>query len=177
MPVGRGSFRERASAASDEPCPGHPNILRRSNACPQKLRAAAPAVPAAVAAAVAARSIADEACPGHPNVKASSEACLATDGDGKLLRGATDADGDADGGGDDEDALLSEDGSVTVGSGPAAQHIVARALRSYPVLRPVAADEAAAALVSALRVRLDNATHTAVATFARPMCFDRFPGQ
>ena len=29
MPVGRGSFREPAFAASDEACPGHPNIKRR----------------------------------------------------------------------------------------------------------------------------------------------------
>ena len=38
MPVGRGSFREPAYAASDEACPGHPNIKRRSSECPQKLR-------------------------------------------------------------------------------------------------------------------------------------------
>ena len=57
--------------------------------------------------------------------------------------------------------ILADDDSVTVGSGPTAQHIVARALKTYPVLRPTPADEAAAALVSALRMRLDNATHTA----------------
>ena len=177
MPVGRGSFREPAFAASDEACPGHPNIKRRSSACPQKLRddkereqrqrpeqqrdqkLRAVAGPAPPAQATADED--EEACPGHPHIKRSSEACLSF------------ADGDEE----EDDLILADDDSVTVGSGPTAQHIVARALKTYPVLRPTPADEAAAALVSALRMRLDNATHTAVASFARPICFDRFPGQ
>ena len=179
MPVGRGSFREPAFAASDEACPGHPNIKRRSSACPQKLRdekerdqrqrdekqrdqklraAAGPAPPPAQATA----DEDEEACPGHPHIKRSSEACLSSATNGEE---------------EEEDLILADDDSVTVGSGPTAQHIVARALKTYPVLRPTPADEAAAALVSALRMRLDNATHTAVASFARPICFDRFPGQ
>lgn len=54
---------------------------------------------------------------------------------------------------------------------------VKAALAHNPALRPVSADETATALVMSLRGRLDNATHTAVATFARDLCFDRFPGQ
>ena len=68
-PIERNPSGELGQAAQgeqdDEPCPGHPNIRRKSTSCPDgdAPKEAAVDVPA------------EEACPGHPHIHRKSDAC------------------------------------------------------------------------------------------------------
>ena len=71
-----------------EMCPGHPNILRSSPACTERLAADKAAKEAAAATAAEAKAAGaaskhegrgeeEEMCPGHPNIRRSSPTCQA----------------------------------------------------------------------------------------------------